>query len=271
MIAVLKYGKSSKGGPHDEGVNTKKVALDYLFAIIILLLIWEAASLCLNQTFFPGPYESFLTFINELGEDLGANIMISTTRVVVGLVSALVPAVILGMVLGRKERFDRYVAPLIYLTYPVPKIIFLPIVITLLGLGNLSKIFLISLIVFFQILVTTRDASRQVNKNLLDSVISLGAGELHIYRHVILPFCLPKILTALRISLGTAIAVLFFSETVANQGGIGGIGYYLMEAWARLAWNEMFAGVIAMGLMGFILYLFLDWLEKKICPWEHLS
>lgn len=70
-------------------------------------------------------------------------------------------------------------------------------------------------------------------------------------------------MTSLRISFGTAIAVLFFSETVANQGGIGGIVYYVMEAWARLQGNEMFAGIIAMGIMGFSLYFFLDWLEKK--------
>lgn len=189
---------------------------------------------------------------------------------VISLLAALAPAVALGMVLGRVEKFDRYAAPLIYLTYPVPKIIFLPLVITLLGLGELSKIFLISVIVFFQILVTTRDASRQVNKSMVDSMLSLGAGELHIYRHVIYPACLPKILTALRISLGTAIAVLFFSETIANRGGIGGIGYHLMEAWARLEWDVMFAGIIAMGIMGFALYLLLEWVEKKLCPWEFL-
>jgi len=106
---------------------------------------------------------------------------------------------------------------------------------------------------------------------MVDSVISLGAGELQIYRSVIYPACLPKILTSLRISLGTAIAVLFFSETIANRGGYGGIGYYVMDAWARLAWDEMFAGIIAMGAMGFILYLILDWLEKRLCPWEFLK
>jgi NitT/TauT family transport system permease protein len=198
-------------------------------------------------------------------------LLVSTATGILILLAALLPAVLLGMVLGRVESLDRYAAPLIYLTYPVPKIIFLPVVITLLGLGNLSKIFLISIIVFFQILVTTRDAARQVNKGMVDSVISLGAGELQIYRNVIYPSCLPKILTSLRISLGTAIAVLFFSETIANRGGYGGIGYYVMDAWARLAWNEMFAGIIAMGSMGFILYLFLDWLEKRLCPWEFLG
>ncbi len=247
------------------------VAFDYFLAVVVLLVMWELLSYWLNESFFPGPLESFTTFTRELGDQLGAHLLVSTARVIASLLAALMPAVLLGMVLGRFESMDRYAAPLIYLTYPVPKIIFLPVVITLLGLGDLSKIFLISIIVFFQILVTTRDAARQVNKGMVDSVISLGAGELQIYRSVIYPACLPKILTSLRISLGTAIAVLFFSETIANRGGYGGIGYYVMDAWARLAWNEMFAGIIAMGSMGFILYLFLDWLEKRLCPWEFLK
>ncbi|MCL6611976.1 MAG: ABC transporter permease [Peptococcaceae bacterium] len=248
----------------------KHVAADYAGAVILLLAVWGLASLSLNKPYFPGPCESFLAFGREMGKGLWAHLLVSTYRVVVSLAAALVPAVALGMVLGRVERLDRYAAPFVYLTYPVPKIIFLPLVITLLGLGDVSKIFLISVIVFFQILVTTRDASRQVNKSMVDSVLSLGAGELQIYRHVIFPACLPKILTALRISLGTAIAVLFFSETLASRGGAGGIGYYLMEAWARLEWDVMFAGIIAMGLMGFFLYLVLEWAEKKLCPWESL-
>ncbi|MFZ5643063.1 MAG: ABC transporter permease [Bacillota bacterium] len=252
------------------GGRLKHFPSDYFAAIIFLLALWEAMSLLLNKPYFPGPYESFLAFASEMRKDLWAHLLVSTARVVISLVVALVPAVVLGMVLGRVQSLDRYAAPLVYLTYPVPKIIFLPLVITLLGLGELSKIFLISVIVFFQILVTTRDASRQVNRSMVDSVLSLGAGELQIYRHVIFPSCLPKILTALRISLGTAIAVLFFSETIANRGGIGGIGYHLMEAWARLEWDVMFAAIIAMGIMGFALYMFLEWLEKKTCPWEFL-
>lgn len=251
--------------------QTRHAAADYLGAVVFLLAMWEMASLALGKPYFPGPCQSFLTFGREMTENLWAHLLISTYRVIVSLLAALAPAVTLGMVLGRVDRLDRYFAPLVYLTYPVPKIIFLPLVITLLGLGDLAKIFLISVIVFFQILVTTRDASRQVNKSMVDSVLSLGAGELQLYRHVIYPACLPKILTALRISLGTAIAVLFFSESIASRGGVGGIGYYLMEAWARMAWDIMFAGIIAMGLMGFTLYLFLEWVERRLCPWEFLQ
>ena len=150
-----------------------------------------------------------MTFIREMGDELGAHLLVSTARVIVSLLAALLPAVLLGMVLGRVESLDRYAAPLIYLTYPVPKIIFLPVVITLLGLGNLSKIFLISIIVFFQILVTTRDAARQVNKGMVDSVISLGAESCKFTATLSILPALPKILTSLRISLDRHCRSLF--------------------------------------------------------------
>lgn len=250
-----------------ERYKALKVFCDYLLAVLMLLALWELAAALMDVPYLPGPPESLAAFYQEMRTDLWTHLLVSTSRVVVGLLAALIPAAALGMLLGRVEKLDRYAAPLVYLTYPVPKIVFLPLIIALLGLGDPAKIFLISIIVFFQILVTTRDASRQVDKAVVDSILSLGAGELHIYRHVVLPACLPKIFTALRISLGTAIAVLFFSETVASRTGIG---YYVMDAWARLAWEEMFAGIIAMGAMGIVLYLLLDWLERKICPWEFI-
>lgn len=249
--------------------KSKKIAFyDYLLVSIFLMAAWEALSLWLSKPFLPGPAASGKALFEAFGQDLSGHLLASAIRVLVSLVAATLPAVPLGMLLGRSKKLDRLAAPVIYLTYPLPKIIFLPVILTLFGVGNLSKIFLISIIVFFQVLVTTRDAARQVNRSVVDSVVSLGANEWQVYRHVIYPACLPKILTALRIGLGTAIAVLFFSETIANQVGIG---YYLMDAWGRFAWEEMFAGIIAMGAMGFAFYLLLDWMEKKLCPWQHRS
>ena len=182
------------------------------------------------------------------------------------LVISLILAVPLGMLLGREEKVDRYLAPVIYLLYPIPKIVFLPVLMALLGLQDLSKIALITLVVFFQILVTTRDAARGISNEVVISVQSLGASRRDIYRHVVWPAVIPEVLTSLRIASGTAIAILFFAETVASQEGLG---YYLLDAWSRSAYQDMFAGIIAMGLLGFIIYTGLDYLEHHACPWKH--
>ena len=236
-------------------------------AVLSLLLAWYLLSLVLNNQALPTPAGALTALVTQIPSGLGRDFLVSAWRVLASILISLALGVPLGLWLGRDRRYDRFFAPLIYLTYPVPKIVFLPLVMVLLGLGDASKIFLITLVVFFQILVTTRDAARNVNEAMLLSVSSLGAGPLDLYRHVVWPAVLPEVLTALRIGSGTAIAVLFFSESFASQEGLG---YYLMDAWSRYAYDQMFAGIIAMGALGYLLYLALDWLEKAACPWKRL-
>lgn len=241
--------------------------LEYLLAAGFLLLAWQVAAWLVRRSILPPPLEVFGLFAGGLVRGLGQHLLVSTFRAVASILISFGVAVPFGLSLGRIKALDRLVAPLVYLLYPVPKIVFLPLIMVLLGLGDGARIFLISLIVFFQILVTTRDAARAVNHHYILSVASLGATEAQVYRHVVLPAVLPEILTALRIGLGTAIAVLFIAETFATREGLG---YYIIETWSRQAFSEMFAGVLAMGLLGFTLYVLLDWVERKICPWHHL-
>lgn len=239
-----------------------------LASILSLFVVWYLLAIFLNNAALPTPGKAFFTFFEKIPEGLGRHFLISSWRVLASIVISLFVGVPFGLWLGAEKKLDRFFAPLIYLTYPIPKIVFLPVVMILLGLGDSSKIFLITLVVFFQILMTTRDAARNVSQAMIFSVTSLGAGKLDIYRHVILPAIIPEIFTALRIGSGTAIAVLFFAESIASSEGLG---YYLMDAWSRYSYREMFAGIIAMGLLGYLLYVCLDALDKKICPWKGLQ
>lgn len=232
-----------------------------------MLLAWHLLAVILNMPALPPPAGALSAFFSDLNSGLGMHFAVSAYRVTASIAISFIIAVPLGLVLGAEPRWDRFAAPLIYLTYPVPKIVFLPVIIAIFGLGNLSKILLITIVISFQILVTARDAARQVNRSTIDLVTSLGAGKWGVYRHVIAPASLPDITTALRISSGTAIAVLFFSETVASRKGLG---YYLMDAWARYSYDNMFAGIIAMGLLGFIIYMIIDFVDKKVCAWKYL-
>jgi ABC-type nitrate/sulfonate/bicarbonate transport system permease component len=134
-----------------------------------------------------------------------------------------------------------------------------------LGIGNVSKVFIIALILFFQILVVVRDQASNLRPELIASVRSLGAGRRAIFRFVYLPASLPAVLTSLRVSIGTAIAVLFFAESFATSSGLG--YYIIVETWGRLAYAQMYAGVLAMSLLGLSLYFVVDWLQRRLCPW----
>ena len=191
--------------------------------------------------------------------------LVSTWRVLAAIAIGTVLAVPMGLVLGRSPRLDSFVAPVVYLTYPIPKVVFLPVFMVLLGLGDISKIAFIALIIFFQILVTARDAAKSVPEASVLSVRSLGASSGQIFRHVVFPASLPEVFTALRIGSGTAIAVLFLAEAIA---GTSGIGWYIVDAWGRIDYTAMFAGIIAMGLLGVALYEALDALERWATRWR---
>ena len=236
-------------------------------ATVVIMVFWYVLAIYVQNNILPTPLTALTEFFTIFSGSLWKHFYISTFRVVVSIVISMGLAVPLGLFLGREEKFDRFIAPIIYLVYPIPKIVFLPVVFLLMGLGNLPKIFMIGLIVFFQILVTTRDASKAVPVQNIHSMTSLGAKSRQIYYHVIWPACLPKILTSLRISLGTAVAVLFFVESFATTEGLG---YFIMDAWSMAAYSKMFAGIIGMSFLGLILYVILDIIEAKWCRWQYL-
>ncbi|MDI6824046.1 MAG: ABC transporter permease [Bacillota bacterium] len=249
------------------GKATAALTLSYLGVVVLLLGAWWALSRGLGLPGLPDPVASFRALGRAWGHGLAYHTAISTWRVVSSLCLAAVTAVPAGMMLGQARVADRLAGPAIYLTYPVPKSVFLPVVMAVLGLGDVARIFLVWLVVFFQVLVGTRDASRSLSPQFLHSVHSLGASARDVYRHVVWPAVLPAVFTSLRVGLGTAIAVLFLAETWASQSGIG---YFIMLAWTRLGWDEVMAGVLAMGALGMGLYLVLDLLERVSCPWRYV-
>ncbi|HZD60857.1 MAG TPA: ABC transporter permease [Anaerolineae bacterium] len=242
-------------------------AKGYIGATIAIFVAWYGLAFFLKVQALPSPIAVFADFFRLLPGDLSRHFAISLYRVIVSIVLGVLLALPTGLILGREERLDRFIAPIIFILYPIPKIVFLPILLLLLGLGNLSKIVLITLIVFFQILVTTRDAAREIPSQSILSMRSLGATNWQIYKHVVYPASLPKMFTALRIASGTAIAVLFFAESFATEEGLG---YFIMDAWSRFNYQDMFGGIIAMAVMGLIIYELLDVIERRTCAWTRL-
>ncbi len=238
---------------------------DVLLAALLIVAVWEAAALMLNRDILPAPTEVLIAFVTELPRSLGWHFAVSAWRVVASIVISVVLAAPAGLVLGQNEALNRLLAPLVYLAYPIPKIVFLPIILLFLGIGEESKIFVIFLILFFQILVVVRDQAAALRPELLYSVRSLGAGRRALLQFVYLPATLPGVLTAIRLSIGTAVAVLFFTESFATTAGLG--YYVIVDTFQRLAYADMYAGVVAMSLLGLALYFVVDWMERVLCPY----
>lgn len=243
---------------------------DLLFAVLGLLLLWAIAAWLIDQPILPTPLEVARAFVDEIvNGDLVAHFLASLWRVAAGMLLAIAVAAPLGLILGQSQRLNSVFSPVIYLLYPIPKVVLVPIILLIFGIGNLSKIILIFMILFFQILVLVRDSAASIRSELLLSVRSLGAGRRAMFRFVYLPASVPAVLTALRQSIGTAVAVLYIAELFATQLGLG---YYIyFNASTLFNYPAMYAGIVAMALMGLGLYFSVDWLERRIAPWQFVS
>lgn len=239
---------------------------DLLLAALGLALLWEVAALLLRRPILPGPVSVIQVLVSELSNGLLEHTLASLWRVVAGTGLSVLTAVPAGLILGQSARMDRIFSPLIYLLYPIPKVVFVPIVLLFLGIGDAAKIAIIFLILFFQIVVLVRDQAAALPPQLLQSLRSLGAGRRALFRFVYLPSSLPAILTALRQSVGTAVAVLYIAELFATTKGLGYYIYY--QGSTLLNYPAMYAGVVAMSLLGLGLYFAVDRLERVLCPWK---
>ena len=144
--------------------------------------------------------------------------------------------------------------------------VFLPVMILLFGLGDLSKILLITLVVFFQILVATKEGERSGPK-YIDSMRSMGATE-GTSSGSSYPAALPSCFTALRIITGTSISVLYFAETFA---GTSGLGYMITNAWTWGNYTEIYVGILAMSILGIAIYEAFTWMERRMCRWTRAA
>ncbi|MGL5513517.1 MAG: ABC transporter permease, partial [Sporomusa sp.] len=136
----------------------------------------------------------------------------------------------------------------------------------LFGLGELSKILMIFLIIVFQVIVAVRDGVSSIPKETYYPLYSLGASFQDVFREILMPASMPKFLTSLRVAMATAISVLFFTETF---GTMYGMGYYIMDAWMRVNYLEMYSGIVVLSGIGLLLFGAIDYVEKKTCSWQY--
>lgn len=236
----------------------------YLWGTVFVVALWWVLALAIGSPALPTPdatwpalVDNFACIMPEFWTSLG--------RIALSMLIGTVLGVPAGLWIGRSRRGDQIFGPVLYVLYPVPKIVFLPVLFILFGLGGQAKVILISIAIFFQMVVTMRDAAKNVPQGAVVSLRSLGATKGQILREVVLPASLPDLFTALRITTGTAVAVLFIAESMA---GSSGLGYYIMHTWSLLEYEQMFAGIIAMAVFGVVIYEVFEILEYRLTKWR---
>jgi ABC-type nitrate/sulfonate/bicarbonate transport system permease component len=132
------------------------------------------------------------------------------------------------------------------------------------GIGDLSKIFVIALAASFPVILNTYAGVRGIDVNYFRASQSLGASRREIFTGVVLPGSLPQIFTGIRLAWGISLIVVIAAEMV---GATVGIGYMLIEAQQTFRTERVFAGIIVIGLVGFLTDLGLRRLRRFLLPW----
>ncbi|WP_042276549.1 ABC transporter permease [[Clostridium] dakarense] len=237
----------------------------FVKGFIILNLLWYIFSMVMDSRIVPKPHEIYMYIPKLFEQDFYMHISASLYRVLIGLLISFLIGSTIGLLMGYYKNINKLLNPLIYFTYPIPKTALLPVVMTIYGLGDGSKITLIVLITVFQVIVSVRDAVSNILSENYNPLISLGATKLQLFRHVTIPAILPEILTNIRLSIGTAFSVLFFAEAYGTNAGVG---YFIQDAWTRINYIEMYSGIVILSFLGLILFILVDFIESIVCRWK---
>lgn len=238
-----------------------------LSGFILFNVIWYVCSILLDMKALPSPLEVYFSYSKALKNDIADHLFASMYRILTGLVVSAGIGLTTGLLMGYNKYANKLLGPLLYFSYPIPKLALLPIIMVLFGIGETSKIIIIVLIIAFQITLSIRDAIIAIPKEDYAVLTSLKAGYLNTMRHITLPAIMPSFFSSLRVSVGIAVSALFFTETYGTDKGLG---FYITDSWMRIDYTQMYFGIILLSLLGFVLFLLFDIIEKYCCKWKNV-
>ncbi|MCL2611492.1 MAG: ABC transporter permease subunit [Defluviitaleaceae bacterium] len=241
-----------------------KILQNFLIGSICVIFVWYIAYFLIDHPVLPNPIAVFTALPNLLNHNIISHFFHSLYRMIMGLSISMIAGLIFGLIAANK-RFSKIFNPFLYFIYPIPRVAFLPVIMLVFGITNTAKIIMITIVVVFPIIVVVRDTVKQIPKTTYNSLICLGASSWQMFRTVTLPFAVAGILSTLRISIGTSMAILFFTETYGTQFGMG---FFILDMWQRINYVMMFAGIVVLSLTGFMLFVLIDLLENVLLKWQ---
>jgi len=236
-----------------------------LLACLGLLAIWEGAARLLDINGLPPAYDA-LRELPQILSDREAlyNIAASLRRMGTGFVLALLISIPLGLAMARSPRVAAVFNPLLMIIYPVPKAALMPIIMLWLGIGDASKTIVIVLGVSLPVIYHSFQGARAVEEKLIWSAAAMGMKPAARLLRIVLPAALPQIFVGIRTGLVLALITMVTSEMIARQAGVGSI---LFNALDMAQYASVYAMIVIIGGLGFILDLLFEGLRAKLVAW----
>ena len=234
--------------------------------VLALLIIWQLASYRGLPDYVLPPLDIARHFFaalatSELYADAGASLM----RALPGFALGSLLGILLGLAAGVQRTVDEALSPLVFLTYPVPKIVMLPLFMLWFGIGDLSKVLIIALACFYPAFINAFYGARATPRILVWSARNMGARDAHIFRRVVLPAALPQIFAGLRVSLALSFIVMFATEMINARSGLG---HLIRDAENSLQFDLMYVSLLTIAMLGYAGDRLLRFARQRLLPWE---
>ncbi|WP_457153791.1 ABC transporter permease subunit [Mesorhizobium sp. P5_C1] len=243
-----------------------------LVTLAALIALWFIAARFgwASPLFLPSPAEVLTQFSAVWADGYANGTLLDHTLASLGrIAAALGVGIFLGIPLGLLMGLNRWVKGIfsvpIDLYWGLPPLAYLPLLIIWLGIGETSKIVLLSLSTFAPICFAAQAGVRSVPAERINAALSLGASRLQLFTSIILPSALPEIMTGLKIAIGAGLSTLVAAELIAAQSGLG---YMIMSAANFLATDVVFVGLIVIAILAFAFTSGMRWLEHRLIPWK---
>jgi NitT/TauT family transport system permease protein len=244
----------------------KYITLASISFIVVLFFWWVASVSGLVKDFFlPNPFAVADSIVKLfIQHNFLKDVGISLFRILSGFVIAIIFGVPVGILIGLNKKSEALIEPIVdFIRYtPIPA--FLPLFILWFGIGELEKIIVIAVSVFFQLVLMVGNSVSETPKRIIESAKTLGATNWQIVIKVIYPFAKPRIFDDLRISMGWAWAGLMIAEIV---GSTSGIGFVIIQSQRLLQTANVIGAIIIVGILGLITDFIFKFAHKKYFPW----
>ncbi|HBU06684.1 MAG TPA: hypothetical protein DEB09_01225 [Candidatus Magasanikbacteria bacterium] len=238
-----------------------------ILGILIILVIWELLSLSVNRLFLPSPLE-VVNNLYELSQKSGLYVDIWATfkRTIIGLLLGTVVGVSLGTLMGScRPLYKTLRLPMDFIRSIPPTALF-PLFIVLFGLGDTVKIFVASWASCLIVLVNTLYGFQSISNTRLLVGKLKNFSFFKTVRLIILPSILPFVTAGIRVSLSFALIVELVAEMFL--GSNNGLGHRIFAASSVLAMEEVYVGILLIGILGYVLNSFLLLIEHKFIHWS---
>ena len=234
--------------------------------LAVVLLAWQLAALRGLPEYVLSPVEITKHFLQALASaELYQNIWASLARSIPGFVLGSFLGALLGLAAGTARWFDRMLSPAVFLTYPVPKIVMLPIFMIWFGIGDLSKVLIIALACFYPVFINAYYGVRQTRTILVWSALNMGATPAQIFRRVVLQSAAPMIFAALRVSLALSFIVMFAAEMINARSGLG---HLIRIAENSLRFDLMYVSLVTIAILGYGGDRLVRYAHSRLLAWQ---